>query len=115
MTNHEDIANDAIEAVNRQIESDSMSAAEALYVAKIVDERSRILILWRAAIMRASGSTKVQISKLLGYANSGNVSRIFPELDALAATIRRAEVRAESVKVDVRGTMFVYQGSGKNW
>lgn len=115
MTHHEDIANDAIGAVNRLIESDSLSAAEALYIAKTVDERSRLLVLWRAAIMRASGSSKASIARLLGYASSGNMNQRFPELDALAAAIRRAEVRAEPVEVDVRGTMFAYQGSGKNW
>lgn len=97
MTNHEDIASSALTAAHDLVASE-VGGADAL-------------IVFRAGVMIARGALKKDVVSLLGYSNTANFSRQYPDTNEVTEAVRRAIVREETTDIIVRGFTLVFDPS----
>lgn len=103
------IAGAALNAAHRAIlqgivsEGSADADVDALLIAAELRGAGDALILWRAAVLIAQGEPKRRVVELLGYANTSNFNRQYPEVNAVADAVKRAIIREESAVIDVRG------------
>ncbi|MFV4912182.1 hypothetical protein PFZ49_01110 [Microbacterium lacticum] len=115
-TRHE-IAGAALDAAHTAILRGIMSTGsddadlDALLIAADLRGAGDALILWRAAVLLAQGETKRRVAELLGYANTSNFNRQYPEINTISSAVRRAIIREERTVIDVRGYAVTFDPS----
>lgn len=114
MTNHEDIASSALTAAHDLVAREvggSDGGADALTIAHHLRHMGDALIVFRAGVMIARGALKKDVVSLLGYSNTANFSRQYPDTNEIAEAVRRAIIREETTDIIVRGFTLVFDPS----